>query len=457
MFPAGFVWGAASSAYQIEGGATADGRGLSNWDVFCRTPGAIKNAHTGDQSTDHYHKHAADVALMKQIGLRAYRFSLSWSRILPAGDASRGVNQAGLAFYDRLVDDLLAAGIEPWATLFHWDFPYELSLRGGWLNADSPKWFADYAVVVADRLSDRVSNWMTINEPQIYIGHGHIKGDHAPGLKLPACEWLRAAHHTLLAHGRAVQVLRARCKKKPRIGWAVCARTDIPFADDAGNVATGDVSAARNRFFSVSEPDAWNNAWWADAACLGAYPDDGLELFGHDVPEPEPGDMETIAQPLDFYGVNIYSAERYRVGPDGHPEHVPWDPGVPTNAMRWPIAPSALYWAPRFLHERYKLPIYITENGYSGLDWVHPDGKVHDPQRTDYTRSYLRELARAARDGIDVRGYFHWSILDNFEWAEGYKERFGLIHVDYRTLKRTFKESAHWYRRVIDSNGAALA
>jgi beta-glucosidase len=391
----------------------------------------------------------SDVALMKSLGIRAYRFSVSWSRVLPQGAGS--VNEQGMAFYESLVDELLVAGITPWATLFHWDFPRDLQLQGGWLNRKSADWFADYAALVTDRLSDRVRHWMTINEPQIYIGLGHKDGTHAPGLRLPAADWLLAGHHTLLAHGRGVQAIRAHARQPVQVGWAVCGRVDYPATD-----SPDDIAAARSRMFAVAEPNAWNNSWWADPALLGRYPEDGLALFGKDAPTPHAGDMETIAQPLDYYGVNIYSGERYRMGAEGLPEHVDHPEGHAVTALRWPIAPSCLYWGPKLMHDRYKVPVIITENGLSSLDWVHADGRVHDPQRIDYTGTHLRELARAIRHGTDIRGYFHWSIMDNFEWAEGYKDRFGLIHVDYATQKRTPKDSAYWYRDVIESNGASL-
>lgn len=443
-FPAEFVWGAASSAYQIEGAKTAAGKGLSNWDVFCSKPGAIWGGHVGDEACDHVARFEEDVAILKQLGVRAYRFSVAWPRVIPDGNGA--VNTTGLGFYDRLVDALLAAGIEPWVTLFHWDFPQPLELRGGWLNAESPRWFGDYAAAVGKRLGDRVTHWMTINEPQIYIGHGHLLGTHAPGLKLPTDQWLLAGHRTLLAHGRGVQALRSSVKKPGLIGWAPCGRVDYPATESAA-----DIEAARNRFAEVHAKDAWNNTWWADPVCLGHYPESGLKLFGGEAPRPEPGDMETIRQPLDFYGVNIYTGTAYRAGPDGRAVEVPHGPGHALTAFRWPIVPESLYWGPRFLSERYGLPVYITENGLANTDFVHADGKVHDPQRIDFTRGYLRQLQRAAREG-HARGYFHWSILDNFEWAEGYSMRFGLVHVDFATQRRTPKDSYWWYKDVIAKN-----
>ncbi len=456
MFREDFAWGAGSSAYQIEGAATADGKGLSVWDAFCHTPGKVHRDEHGDVACDHYTRFGDDVKLMQRIGLKAYRFSINWPRVLPTGRADR-ISEPGLAFYDRLVDSLLEAGIDPWVTLFHWEFPQELYLEGGWLNPESPRWFADYTKVVVDRLSDRVTKWLTLNEPQIFLGLGHMTGIHAPGLKLPFSEVLLATHHALLAHGRAVDVIRGVAKKKPVVGWAPVGRVDFPASD-----TRADIDAARARMFSIHSKDCWNNTWFYDPAVLGGYPEDGLKLFGADAPRFTSAEMDQIKRPLDLLGVNIYSGERYKAAATNAAagstpaQHVPWPAGHPRQAMNWPVAPGALYWGPRFLNERYKLPIVVTENGMSNLDWVQADGRVHDTQRIDFTRAYLRELRRATGDGVDLRGYFHWSIMDNFEWAEGFKERFGLIHVDYATLKRTLKDSALWYGEVIRTNGDHL-
>jgi beta-glucosidase len=448
-FPDGFVWGAASSAYQIEGAHDADGKGPSVWDEFCRRPGAIWQGQSGDVACDHYRRYAEDIALMKRIGLPAYRFSVSWPRVIPEGTGK--VNAAGLSFYDRLVDGLLAAGIEPWVTLFHWDYPHALFCRGGWLNRESPEWFAEYTGVVVDRLSDRVSRWMTINEPQIFLGPDHGDSIGAPSLRPTTQERLITAHHTLMAHGRSVQVIRTRAKKKALIGWAPIGRTKYPASNNEA-----DVNAARALMMSVAAKDFWNNTWFADPVVLGRYPEDGIQTYGVPMNFVKPGDVQVIQQPLDFYGVNIYDGEPARARADGKPEVVPHAPGHPQTAVRWFITPEALYWGPRFLYERYRLPIVVTENGMSGTDWVGLDGRVRDPQRIDYTRRYLQALGRAMADGTDVRGYFHWSIMDNFEWQSGYKERFGLIHVDYQTQRRTLKDSAHWYSRIIATNGVVL-
>lgn len=448
-FPRAFTWGAASSAFQIEGAAATDGRGPSVWDAFCRRPNTIWENQNADSACDHYHRFRDDIALMKRTGLRAYRFSVSWSRVLPQGAGT--INEKGLAFYDALVDALLEAHIVPWLTLFHWDFPLALHERGGWLNRESVQWFADYTRVIVDRLSDRVTHWMTHNEPQCFIGGGPEGLLLPPGFMPTLAERLLMSHHALMAHGRAVEVIREHAKKTPSVGWAMVGVTHTPADDLVDNIR-----AARAATTTVVNRDLWNNAWYADAAILGHYPESGLRVYGADAPSPHPGDMELINQPLDFYGLNIYNGIPTVPGDNGTPVPAPRAPGCPRTAFGWPVEPESLYWGPRFHFDRYHLPIYITENGLSSMDWVTLDGAVHDANRIDFTRRYLLALHRAIADGVDVRGYFHWSILDNFEWLDGYKQRFGLIHVDYATQKRTLKDSAHWYHRVIESNGAAL-
>lgn len=449
----------AAAAYQIEGAAAADGKGPSVWDMLCRQAGRIAGGHSGETACDHYHRYREDVALMRQLGVRAYRFSISWPRVMPAGTGA--VNRPGLDFYDRLADGLLAAGIRPWATLFHWDFPEALLPRGGWLNRDSAQWFADYTRVVAERLGDRIENWITLNEPQCFIGFGHATGTNAPGLKLGAAGCLLAGHHVLLAHGLAVQALRAHARQPATVGWAPVGIVSLPLPD-AGE---GDIAAARQAMFSVNGGDAhamamppniWSNSWWGDPVVFGCYPEDGVLAAGAAMPAIAAGDMATIAQPIDFYGANIYTGTFYQAGATGEPVRVPHAPGVDLSAFKWPVVPASLRWGPRFLHERYGLPVVVTENGVSLADWVSLDGKVHDPLRVDFLRRYLLELRQAIADGADVRGYFHWSIMDNFEWAEGYQQRFGLVHVDYQTQRRTPKDSAWWYRELAATNGGML-
>jgi len=441
-FPDGFVWGAATSSYQIEGAAAEDGKGPSVWDLFTRRPGVIWHGHDGQVACDHYHRFEEDVGLMQAIGLGAYRLSICWPRVLPSGTGA--INDKGLGFYDRLIDALVAADVDPWVTLFHWDYPQALFERGGWLNPDSPKWFADYTRLVVERLSDRVKHWITLNEPQVFIGYGHREGRHAPGLELTWRETLLAAHHALLAHGLSVQAIRAAARTPSRVGYAPIAMASLPDTESAA-----DLELARRLTFGIRRRSLWNNTWWMDPVYLGHYPDDGLAMFGEDAPRCPSSDFDTIRQPVDFFGVNAYMAFRpSHEGPgDG------WPLGHPRTAFDWPVTPEALYYGPKFLHERYGLPIVITENGLSCRDWISLDGKVHDPQRIDFLARYLRALHRAASEGIPVEGYFQWSMFDNFEWAEGYKERFGLVFVDFATQRRLLKDSAYWYQQVIATNG----
>jgi beta-glucosidase len=450
-FPENFVWGAAAASYQIEGAWDADGKGPSTWDMFAKKPGAVLDGHDGRVAVDHYHRYPEDIALMKRLGLGAYRLSLSWPRLLPEGTGR--LNEQGLAFYDRLIDGLLEAGVTPWITLFHWDYPLSLFQRGGWLNRESVEWFGEYAALVASRFSDRVSHYFTQNEPQVYIGFGHQEGQHAPGIKLPLSQMLLAGHHSLMAHGRAVQALRANAKRPISIGYAPVGMPKLPLTEQAS-----DVELARRATFTITEKNAWNNSWWMDPVYLGHYPEQGLAFYGADAPQVRAGDLELIHQPLDFFAVNIYQGTTVRsdsTSPFGF-ESVTGAVGRPSTAFNWPVTPEALLYGPRFFFERYQLPIVITENGLSSRDWVALDGRVHDEGRIDFTRRYLLAYQRAIAEGVPCLGYFHWSILDNFEWAAGYRERFGLIHVDYETQKRTPKESFAWYAEVIRTNGRSL-
>ena len=447
-FPENFVWGAATASYQIEGAFDEDGKGPSVWDAFCRWPGKVYAGDTGDVACDHYHRYREDVQLMSEIGLQAYRFSISWPRVIPEGVGL--INEPGLDFYDRLVDALLENNIDPWVTLFHWDYPEALYHKGGWMNRDSVCWFADYAAVVVERLSDRVTHWITLNEPQVFIGLGHGLGVHAPGLRLPDADLLRITHHVLMAHGMAVRAIRENAKAEPLVGVAPVGVIKVP-ANDRG----GDIMAARDATFSMRDK-FWNNVWYADPMILGHYPEEGVKKFGADMPEIRDGDMEIIHQPLDFYATNIYHGDPVILAGPNTWKSVTPPAGPPLTMMNWRVAPEALYWGPRFLYERYQLPIVITENGLANTDWIHLDGQVHDPQRIDYTTRYLRAYKRAIDKGVEAMGYFHWSLMDNFEWAEGYSRRFGLTFVDYQTQDRVLKDSAYWYKEVIASNGANL-
>lgn len=448
-FTKDFVWGAAAAAYQIEGAAYEDGKGLSIWDVFCRKPGVVWKGNTGNMACDHYHRHMEDVAIMKKIGLMGYRMSISWPRVMPAGRGK--VNAKGLAFYDKLVDELLANSIEPYVTLFHWDYPYELYCRGGWLNRESSDWFAEYTKVVVDKLGDRVKNWITLNEIQVFIGTGHLDGIHAPGLKLAVPDVLRAGHNAMLAHGKAVRMIRAKSKTKCRVGYAPVGIIKIPATQNKA-----DIHAAHAAMFTMTDGHYWNNTWWMDPVFFGRYPEDGLKVYGDGAPKIEPGDMETISSPLDFFGVNIYHGCETRKGKDGQPEDASRFTEYALTMTGWPVMEKSLYWGPKFLYERYKKPIIITENGMANTDWVSLDGKVHDPQRIDFVRRYLLEFRRAADDGVKTAGYFLWSVMDNFEWLDGYSKRFGIVYVDYNTQQRILKDSAWWYKEIIASNGATL-
>jgi beta-glucosidase len=448
-FSKDFVWGVSTAAYQIEGAAYEDDKGLSVWDVFCRRPGAIHENQTGNVACDHYHRYKEDVAIMKEIGIRAYRMSLSWPRIIPEGTGK--VNAKGLMFYDKIIDELLSNGITPYITLFHWDHPYELYCRGGWLNPESSNWFAEYTRVVIERFSDRVKNWMTFNEPQCFIGFGHQDGTHAPGDKLALAQVLRAGHNVLLAHGKAVQTIRSYSKSKCQVGYAPVGFTFVPETDKPE-----DVEAARAATFGISEKNCMNNTWWIDPVFTGQYPEDGLKLFGDDAPKFTDADMTTIKQPLDFLGINIYSGRKVCADKNGTTREIIQTPGGPMTSTDGTVVPKSLYWGPKFFFERYKKPILITENGMPNLDWISLDGKVHDPQRIDFLHRYLLELWQAAKEGVKINGYFQWSLMDNFEWAVGYKRRFGIVHVDYVSQARTLKDSAYWYKDVITTNGKAF-
>jgi len=450
MFPHGFAWGAATSAYQIEGAAATDGRGPSIWDMFCRRPGAVWQRQHGDTACDHYHRYRGDISLMQALGLQAYRFSIAWPRVLPEGRGA--VNSAGLDFYDRLVDELLQARITPYATLYHWDYPLALHQQGGWLQPESSDWFARYAATVVDRLSDRVRHWLTLNEPQIFVGKGYQEGCHAPGERLPFAQVLTVGHHVLLAHGKAVQAIRSRARRPAVVGCALAPdRVAVPASE-----APQDIQAARQVFLGITRRDCYNTTWWADPLAAGSYPRDGLRLFGEDVPAMGSDDLQVICQPLDFIGLNVYAGERYCAGPDGSPERIAPEPGSPMTSMGWPVVPESVYWATRFVSERYGLPILICENGMANPDWVSLDGAVHDAQRIDFLHRYLRELHRACAEGLAVQAYFLWSLLDNFEWAAGYGQRFGIVYVDFASQRRVLKDSARWYQALIATNGAKL-
>jgi beta-glucosidase len=444
VFPPGFTFGAATAAYQIEGAVDADGRGRSIWDTYSHTPGRTFRGDTGDVACDHYHRYPQDVALMAGLGLSAYRFSVSWPRVLPQGAGA--VEQRGLDFYRRLVDELLAAGVTPWLTLYHWDLPQALQDRGGWADRDTAARFADYAAVVHEALGDRVPHWSTLNEPMCSALLGYMAGEHAPGHRDPV-EASRAVHHLLLGHGLATRVLRDR--GADHLGITLNFTPVHPASDEAA-----DVDAARRL-------DGQQNRMFLEPIVRGAYPADVVEdLAAAGAPLPvQDGDLAVISTPIDWLGVNYYFTSTVRVvaEPTGKPS--PFigaeriddvEPTGPTTSMGWNVAPESFTDLLLRLREVAPgLPVYITENGSAWPDEVGPDGQVHDPERVDYLLRHLAAVTTAIERGADVRGYFAWSLMDNFEWARGYAQRFGLVHVDYRTQRRTPKDSAQVYAAVL--------
>ena len=452
MFTEDFVWGVASSAYQVEGKDANDGSGDCVWDAFVKSKRVFDEQHA-DVACDQIHRYREDFALMREMGVKHYRFSLNWARILPEGTGE--VNQKAIDMYRDMLLCLKENGITPYITMFHWEFPQKLYERGGWMNPDVVKWFGAYAAIVADAFSDLCEYFITFNEPQCCIGLGHLRGIHAPGVKLGVRETFLATHHLLMSHGQAVKELRAHAKQPLKIGFAPTCGVAYPYTD-----SEADIAAAKKVYFGFYNPMdnwTWNVTWFSDPVFLGHYPQEGLEKFAEYLPEIKPEDMELIHQPIDFMGQNMYNGYYVRAGADGEPEFVKRAPGFPKTAAEWPVTPEGFYYGIRFLCERYNYPLYITENGMSCHDVVSADGKVHDPNRIHFLDSYISAMQRAQQDGADVRGYFQWTFLDNFEWSEGYSERFGLVYVDFETQQRIPKDSAYWYRKVMQTNGAVLS
>ena len=449
-FSKDFVWGSATASYQIEGAAFEGGRGYTVWDDFCTINGNVFDGSDGSVACDHYHRYKEDVQYMKKLGMKAYRLSLAWSRLMPTGEGE--VNEEGVKFYHNLFDELIANGITPYVTLFHWDLPFDLYAKGGWQNPEMVEWFAAYAELVAKLYGDKVKHFITFNEPQCFLGLGHVTGEHAPGTIMSQRSTLAMTHIMLKAHGAAVKKIRENVSGA-KIGIAPTSTVACPNSDSAK-----DVKAARDTYFDVPEQEnyLWTVSWFSDPIFFGKYPEAGLKLFEKDLPDMTKEDFELISQPLDFYGQNIYNGYMVEADEEGKPRMLTRKMGHPRTAIGWPVVPESLYWGPKFLYERYKLPILITENGLSCTDTVDLNGEIHDADRCDFYHRYLRELRRAAIDGVDVMGYFAWSLMDNFEWAKGYTERFGLIHIDYETQKRTPKDSAYWMQKVMESNGENL-
>jgi len=438
--PRGFVWGVSTSSYQIEGAAKEDGRAPSIWDTYCTQTGRIANGDTGDVACDHYHRYAEDIGLMRELGVTAYRFSVAWPRVLPQGRGA--VNEAGLAFYDRLIDAVIAAGIEPWLCLYHWDLPQALDDLGGWTNRDCAGWFADYTALVARRFGDRVKRFATFNEPSVFSLLGYCIGGQAPGIANHSV-LLRTIHHVNLAHGAAIDVLRANVREAS-LGIVHNHQPCLPASD-----APQDAAAAR-KF------DAYWNGAFPDPQLLAHYPPLLADVM---VPHLEPGDLARICRPIDWFGLNHYSP-LYVQAFDGNPLGVgfgPTPPGVPRTSIGWPVQPEAFRDTLLALHKRYGLPVYVLENGTANADEIDQDGKVTDQSRIDFLKAYTTAMFEAMKAGADVRGYFVWSLLDNFEWGSGYSQRFGITYVDYPTQRRIPKASFHWYAQLIKASKPAPA
>lgn len=441
--PADFTWGVATAAYQIEGAVAEDGRSRSIWDTFSHTPGTIDGGDTGDVACDHYHRVPEDIGLIKRLGADAYRFSIAWPRVVPGGDGP--VNKAGLDFYDRLVDGLLEAGVTPFATLYHWDLPQVLQDRGGWTVRETSEHFAAYASHVVERLGDRVKDWATLNEPLCSAWIGHLEGRMAPGLTdLTAA--VRASYHLHLGHGLAVRAIRA-ASSDARVGIV----NNLSPIEPA-SASEADLAAARRA-------DGHINRWWLDPILGRGYPQDMVEEYGVELPV-RPGDLETIAAPLDWLGLNYYFRQVVTADPDGtapHAEQVSV-PGARLTHMDWEVHAEGLEQLLLRLTEEYGVQrIYVTENGSAYEDVVAADGSVHDPERVRYLEEHLAACARAVAKGAPLAGYFAWSLMDNFEWAYGYDKRFGLVHVDYATQRRTVKSSGLRYAELVREHAARSA
>jgi beta-glucosidase len=443
-FPQGFLWGSATASYQVEGAVNEDGRGPSIWDTFSHTAGKTNNGDTGDIADDHYHRYKEDVQLMKALGLKTYRFSIAWPRVFPQGTGTP--NPKGLDFYNRLVDELLAANIQPFCTLFHWDLPQALEDKGGWQSRDTSEAFANYAGYVSQHLSDRIKHFMTLNEMRSFVDIGYRDGRHAPGLKLPPAGVNQVRHHAVLAHGLAVQAIRAHAKPGTKVGIAENITSCVPVIETPEHIAAA-TRAMREQ-----------NAGYMTVILEGKYTDAYLTHAGAAAPKFTPADLKAISSPLDFVGINVYTAAYVRAdsSPTGY-AMVPAPASYPHMMSSWlHVGPEALYWGPKLMAEVWKVKeIYITENGASSTDKPTPEGAIYDTDRVMYLRNYLTQLHRAVSEGVPVRGYFLWSLLDNYEWADGYDYRFGIHYVDFATQKRTPKLSAHFYRDIIARNGLA--
>lgn len=434
-----FVWGVATAATQIEGAAYQDDKSATVWDVMSEDGGYIANNHKVCNADDSYNRFDEDLKLLKELGVNAYRFSLSWARIIKDGDGE--INQEGLDHYSKMIDKLLEANIEPFITLFHWDLPYALYKKGGWLNRDITQAFKKYVEAVVDAFGHKVNHFITFNEPQCILGAR--LGGTLPDAKYSAKDRNTMVHNLLLCHGEAVKVLR-KCKNI-KIGYAPCNDARIPLT-----TSVEDIEAARQSYFDVERGDMWGVSVFSDPIILGDYPKKYYEVNRkEDLPEIKNGDLELISQPIDFYCQNIYQGLYVKSDGKGGYQIVPPKPNAVFTCMNWVVSPEALYWGPKFLYERYRLPFYMTENGCAVTDIITEDKKIHDAARCEYIKQYLAQFEKAIEDGVDARGYFLWSLLDNLEWYEGYRKRFGLVYVDFETFERIPKDSFYFYQKII--------
>lgn len=477
-FPKDFIWGVATSSYQIEGAVTEGGRQSSVWDEFSHEKGKTEHGENGDISCDHYHHYKEDIQILKSLGIKNYRLSISWSRVLSyksdyKGEAVKGeVNSKGLEFYDNVINELLANDITPWVTLFHWDLPMELERKGGWRNRDIMYWAADYAELIVKHFGKRVTHYFTINEMPCVLG-GYC-GWMAPGLVVSQKEQLNIVHNLLLTQGNMARAIRKNLPEA-QIGFAHNGNALYPATDSEADIKAMEkaievIESSRENYAPEKGTGLFNGTsltYWCDPIFLGHYPEEAFTIFKNEMPKIEEGDMEIISTPLDFVAYNTYegaciSATSEAVAGSGVACDtddfcvIPFPQGIPRTAIKWPITPRSMRYFNEYICKRYKKPLYITENGMSNADVISKDGKVHDEQRISFTESYLHNLSLAIEDGANIKGYFHWSLLDNFEWSRGYQERFGMVYVDYQTQKRTIKDSALWYKNVIATNGSEL-
>jgi len=443
-FPNDFLWGSATASYQVEGAVQEDGRGPSIWDTFSHTPGKTHHGDTGDIADDFYHRYPQDIQLMKELGLKACRFSVSWTRIFPSGTGAP--NQRGLDFYHRMVDALLAVGIQPFCTLYHWDLPQPLQDRGGWENRDTAKAFADYAGYTAGKLSDKVSHFMTMNEMRTFVQQGYGDGTHAPGLIVGPKRLAQLTHHVVLAHGMGVQAIRASARPGTRVGIADNVTVTTPVIEIPEHIAAARVAMREE------------NAMFQTVIQEGRYTELYLKRLAADAPHYTPEEMTIIRSPMDFVGINVYQPTWIRADhSDAGYAVVPAPSSYPRMFSPWlSVGPEGIYWATKLVADIWKVKeIYITENGSSSSDLIAPDGAVYDTDRVMFLRNYLTQMQRAISDGVPIKGYFLWSLLDNFEWADGYDKRFGITYVDFVTQQRIPKLSAEFYRQVIRTNSVA--